>query len=755
MSRLRPLAVLAIIVGASLVGAASASAAGTIVFDGSPGTGPPPVTLGPYTMIPVQPDERPLGDLVTGVPSPSGPIGFSPALEHLRVAQGWATWSHGYAGDVYMTDPALSVTVTLPPQTAAFYLYAEPNPFAIFTIQATADDGTSSGPIAVDGFAGAQYYGFYGTGGATIETITVSSDIDFAIGEFGINGVPVARNYVALGDSYSSGEGVPPFFAGTDGPGNHCHRSPRAYAYVLGARYGMTPRFYACSGAVTANITTSFQDDQPPQLTREGVDETADLMTLTIGGNDAGFSDTLKACIGQKLKADAYNAFIGKVAVLLGFGHEPSCAKSDSFTTAVEQRIDNVFLPVRDTYAQIKSSTGPDTSVMAANYPHLFPDDHDDQDCLALEPILTNDTQDWMNEAGDRLDGTLLAASISAGVTLVDVRGLFAGHEICGEDGGWINGLSTASGNGGACTWEVLGRCIIPGLPVVGSFHPNATGHADGYAAAFAVAITSAADTTDAGFPRNPFALRRTVATPAVGVGTLTALPLTPGPEDCSGTFRAGQEVAVSGGGFVPGTPVELYASSMGFGTTPELLLATLTADANGDVSTVVRIPLAATGFRPEGAAAGIVFLDALGLGTAVGNLDDVAMVGLAAPGGSCGTVEELPFSGFEPPLRNLPAVAAANPGRSVPVKFAVAGSLGTVASVLAPGYPQSAPVSCSATTLPDTGEPTTPDVAPSSTPSDVYEYVWKTDRAWRGCRALIVKLVDGSLHKAVLDFGP
>ena len=547
---------------------------------------------------------------------------------------------------------------------------------------------------------------------------------------------------------------MPPFSAGTDGPGNHCHRSPQAYAYVLAARYGMAPQFYACSGAVTSNITTTFQDDQPPQLTREGVDSEADLVTLTIGGNDAGFSDTLKACIGQKLKADAFNAALPAPGHWLGLDMEPSCAKSDSFRAAVEQRIDNVFLPVRDTYSQIKSATGPDTSVMAANYPHLFPDDHDDQDCLALEFILTNDTQDWMNDAGDRLAGTLLAAAISAGVTSVDVRAFFAGHEICGEDGGWINGLSTASGNGGACTWEVLGRCIIPGLPVVGSFHPNASGHASGYAAAFAASIDSAVDPNDAGFPRNPFALRRTVAIPAVGVGTLTALPLTPGPEDCSGTFRAGQEVAVSGGGFVPGTPVQLYASSMGFGTTPELLLATLTADANGDVSTVVRIPLAATGFRPDGAAAGVVFLDALGLGTAVDHLDDVAMVGLSAPGGSCGTVEELPFAGFLPPVRNLPALSPANPGRSVPVKFTVPGSNGTIESVLAPGYPQSAPVSCSATTLPDTGEPTTREGALALPPSDVYEYVWKTDRDWRGCRALLVKLVDGSLHKAVLDFG-
>ena len=67
MSRLRTLAVFATLAGASLVGAASASAAGTIVFDGSPGTGEPPATLGPYSMIPLPPDPRPLGDLVADV----------------------------------------------------------------------------------------------------------------------------------------------------------------------------------------------------------------------------------------------------------------------------------------------------------------------------------------------------------------------------------------------------------------------------------------------------------------------------------------------------------------------------------------------------------------------------------------------------------------------------------------------------------------------------------------------------------------
>lgn len=752
MSRRRFLLALAVVATLSALGAGTASAAGTIVFSPGPGTGAPPPTLGPYTMTPLGLDPQPFGT-VGGVAAPSGTITFSPSLYHVRIGQGWATWSHGYRGDVYWTRGALSATVTLPSNTSAFSLYAEPNPFATFTISATAQDGTTSGPVAVNGLAGARYFGFYGTEGKKIETVTVSSGVDFAIGEFGISAKE--RNYVALGDSYSSGEGAPPFFAGTDGPSNYCHRSPNAYSQVLGARYGMTPKFYACSGAVTSNITSTFFNGEPPQITRDGVDDTADLVTLTIGGNDAGFGDTLKACIGQKLKADAFNAAIGPVARWLGFGKEPSCAKSSSFTSAVHQRIDNVYLPVRSTYAAIKSATDPETSIIAADYPRLFPTDDDDQNCLALDFILTNDTQDWMNSAGDRLDDLLASAATSAGVNFVDVRGAFAGHEICGPAGAYINGLSMASGSAGACTWEVLGRCIIPGIPVVGSFHPNAAGHRNGYAAAFAARIDSTpdADKNDAGFPRN-LLFRQLLAVPAIGFGPLTAQAVTAGSGDCNGTFQAGQRVAVSGDGFVPGTRVEIYASSAGYGSVTELLVGTTTADADGHAAAVVRVPLSATGFRPEGAAAGLVVLDAIGLGTAVERLDDVALIGLAPRDSSCGTVEKLPFEGFEPPVANLPDRNDAEPGRAVPVKFTVPDSNGTLDTVLAAGYPQSAPVACTATELPSSGDPAERAPESSPPPADRYNYVWQTDRDWRGCRALIVKLVDGSYHRAVFDFG-
>ncbi len=174
-----------------------------IVFDGTPGTGPPPSTLGPYAMTAFGVDPQPScsteGSFVTSVEDPAGTITFDEALEHATVTNPetetgcWQTWSNGYTGDVYRTDTASDpnqVTITLPSGTNAFYLYGEPNALSPFTMTATSQDGTTSGPVTVDGNGGAQYFGFYGTGGATIASITVIADPGaegFAVGEFGIN----------------------------------------------------------------------------------------------------------------------------------------------------------------------------------------------------------------------------------------------------------------------------------------------------------------------------------------------------------------------------------------------------------------------------------------------------------------------------------------------------------------------------------------------------------------------------------------
>lgn len=156
------------------------------------GTAAPPATVGGYHVTAF--DQAPQVAIsnftdVTLIPgSPvSGDLTTNLSVNKREIGAGWATWSHGYTGVVYYTNGSNTVTLTLPPTTGAFYLYAEPNQFAEFTISATTDSGISSGPISVVGASGANGFAFHTTAGDQIKTITVTTtDNDMAVGEFGI-----------------------------------------------------------------------------------------------------------------------------------------------------------------------------------------------------------------------------------------------------------------------------------------------------------------------------------------------------------------------------------------------------------------------------------------------------------------------------------------------------------------------------------------------------------------------------------------
>lgn len=198
----RSLSFLAAGVFAAVCLMAAPAAQAKIVFDGSPGTSAPPATLGPYTMTPFAADSRPTGETVNTVPSPLFfPLWLFPAQIHVQVgnysgipyADDWATWSNGYTGDVYWNNDQ-TMTMILPPDTGAFYFYAEPYlPFgSSFTISATSQNG-SSGPVSVATSSGATYYGFYATGLDWVTSIKITSNCcsngfenAFGVGEFGI-----------------------------------------------------------------------------------------------------------------------------------------------------------------------------------------------------------------------------------------------------------------------------------------------------------------------------------------------------------------------------------------------------------------------------------------------------------------------------------------------------------------------------------------------------------------------------------------
>jgi hypothetical protein len=112
-------------------------------------------------------------------------------------------------------------------------------------------------------------------------------------------------------------------------------------------------------------------------------------------------------------------------------------------------------------------------------------------------------------------------------------------------------------------------------------------------------------------------------------------------------------------------------------------------------------------------------------------------------------------FAGFFQPVDNLPTINLATAGQSIPIKFSLSGNKGV--NIFAQGYPASQTIPCTGGTSTDPIEETA--TAGSSTLtydplSDRYQYVWKTEKSWRGtCRQLMVKLKDGSSHVAWFQF--
>src|ERR1044072_2833511 len=130
--------------------------------------------------------------MVNGVTDAAGTISFNQALSHDTTAPTcWNPGSNGYAGDVYSTDSSgdvSTVTITLPAGTQAFYLYAEPNTKTPLTVTAQSQLGATSGSVTADGNGGAKSFRFYELEGATLASVTVTSNDSngFAVGEFGI-----------------------------------------------------------------------------------------------------------------------------------------------------------------------------------------------------------------------------------------------------------------------------------------------------------------------------------------------------------------------------------------------------------------------------------------------------------------------------------------------------------------------------------------------------------------------------------------
>ena len=225
--------------------------------------------------------------------------------------------------------------------------------------------------------------------------------------------------YVALGDSYSSGTGTGRYLD----DGTSCQRSVHAYPALLAAAKGYSLTFRACSGATTADVTNL-------QLPAVGHDTAR--VSLTVGGNDAGFARVLTECAKPAWASDCHAAIDRAVGI-----------------------IDNQ-LPTRLTslYGAVRTRA-PRATIVVAGYPRIF----NGEDCNAFTWFSPTE-QSRLNATADRLNARIATAASAAGVRYANPTTPFLGHAVC-ADAEWINGLSS---------------------PVSESYHPNRRGHSSGYA---------------------------------------------------------------------------------------------------------------------------------------------------------------------------------------------------------------------------------------------------------------------------------
>ncbi|WP_394827780.1 SGNH/GDSL hydrolase family protein [Pendulispora albinea] len=221
--------------------------------------------------------------------------------------------------------------------------------------------------------------------------------------------------YAALGDSYSSGLGTRQYVD------EGCKRSVQAFGPQIAAARGYELKHVACSGARVHDVRNN-------QLS--ALSSATTLVTISVGGNDAGFADVITAC-------------------------------AKPWPTTCWGNIDNSKNFIRNQlpglldslYADIRARA-PKAKVVVVGYPRIF----NGEECNLFARISPGE-QAELNNTANLLSDAIGSVARAHGFTYADPRAIFTGHAVC-DDVEWVNGLSN---------------------PISESYHPNRSGH-DNYA---------------------------------------------------------------------------------------------------------------------------------------------------------------------------------------------------------------------------------------------------------------------------------
>jgi lysophospholipase L1-like esterase len=246
---------------------------------------------------------------------------------------------------------------------------------------------------------------------------------------------PAYGSYVALGDSFVAGPGIPP-----QGSSPECGRAAVNYPSLVAEALDVVDFVDAsCGGAVSGDlpgqqISAFTRTAVPPQY--DALRPDTDLVTVGIGGNDVGLVQLAISCI---------NLAAAPVGVSCA---ETATEEADPVDAAID-----AFAPVYGTITDEIRARSPHARILFVGYPTGIRDGG----CFPEQRIWPQDAT-YLQSKIDRLNAGMEQQVHAAGAAFVDLRASTIGHDACAApEQRWMEGIVPTS----------------PGIPL----HPNAAGH--------------------------------------------------------------------------------------------------------------------------------------------------------------------------------------------------------------------------------------------------------------------------------------
>jgi lysophospholipase L1-like esterase len=311
--------------------------------------------------------------------------------------------------------------------------------------------------------------------------------------------VPAGLSYVALGDSYSAGFGLEPFsatspFTATPATDlNGCYQAEANYPHLTAASLGFELHDETCSGAVTANLTTTPQltmtGQTAPSVQAAALSASTDIVTISIGGNDLGFATVARNCI-------RIDVSLAPVALL---DLTPAVASCEAYYTAdtgtwtgqvnIDDLLADTVVPALDATFDAIATAAPNAKVFVVGYPKIAPSDASIAGGCFTQP-LPPDTDTvpfgpsdlvWLSDVEASLDAAIATAAGERGANWMYVSNWAgsADHTLCDPEP-WITAITLRYPNpSDPCNpllEETLSYDSFSVCLTLGALHPNAAG---------------------------------------------------------------------------------------------------------------------------------------------------------------------------------------------------------------------------------------------------------------------------------------